>query len=123
MIRCRVAACREALGDRYEWSFYLINDSAAALDSVTLVEIGHRTIDEEFSVTMNVRVADLSPGAFALIWRGDSNGFELIRLSLDIRIGEREARLHVEFPILNIQRNFLLVDNLGKIGWQVAAQS
>jgi len=30
-IRCRVAACREALDDGKEWSFYLINDSGAEL--------------------------------------------------------------------------------------------
>jgi hypothetical protein len=38
-IRCRVAACPEVLNDGKEWSFYLINDSAVALDWALLHEI------------------------------------------------------------------------------------
>ena len=41
LIRCRVAACREALDDGKEWSFYLLNDSNAPLDLAVLYEIGY----------------------------------------------------------------------------------
>jgi hypothetical protein len=123
MIRCRVAACREALGGRNEWNFYLINDSAPALDSATLMEVGYRTIDTEFKIPMNASVTDLAPGASVLIWRGNSNGPELIELSLDVRILEREVRLRFEFPILNIQKYWTLVDALGKLCWLEAAEA
>lgn len=45
-IRCRVAACREDLNDGNVWSFYLMNDSAATLNSATLEQIDYEWGDD-----------------------------------------------------------------------------
>lgn len=124
MIRCRVAACREALDDGKAWSFYLINDSAVPIDSATLFEIGYEWGDSGSSETTDVRITDLAPGAFTLIWRDDGSGAELrMDLSLRVQMRGREAQLRFEFPKLYIQRNLQLVDGLGKLGWQEAAEA
>jgi hypothetical protein len=122
-IRCRVAACREALDDGKEWSFYLINDSAAPLDFAVLYEIGYEWGDSGNSEAADVRVTGLAPGAHALIWRDDGSGAELrMDLSLRVRVRGREVRLQFQFPKLYLQRNLQLVDSLGMPGWQVAAE-
>ena len=123
-IRCRVAACREALDDGKEWSFYLINDNAAPLDLAVLREIGYEWGDWGNSEAADVRVTDLAPGAHALIWRDDGSGAELrTELSLEVRVGGREVRLQFEFPKLYRKKNLQVVEGLGKPGWQVAAES
>ena len=123
-IRCRVAACREALNDGKAWSFYLINDSDASLDSAVLNQISYEWGDFANSETADVRVADLAAGAHALIWRDDGSGAEFrMSLTLLVRMGEREAWLGFEFPKLYIQRNLRLVDGLGKLGWEVADEA
>jgi len=122
-IRCRVAACREALDDGKEWSFYLINDSAAPLDFAVLYEIGYEWGDLGNTEAADVRVTGLAPGAHALIWRDDGSGAEL-RMDLSLRVGvrDREVRLHFQFPKLYLQRNLQLVDSLGMPGWRVAGE-
>jgi hypothetical protein len=123
-ICCRMAACREALDDGNQWSFYLINDSAAALDSAVLFEIGYEWGDLGSSETTDVSVIDLAPGAFALIWRDDGSGAELrMDLWLRVRMRGREARLQFEFPKLYRKENLPIVDGLGKSGWQEAAEA
>src|SRR5262252_6284347 len=122
-IRCRVAACREALDDGKEWSFYLINDGAIALDSALLYEVGFEWGDQGQSEPADVRVAGLAPGAHALIWRDDGSGAELrMELSLRVSASGREAQLRFEFPKLYLQRNLRSIEGLGKPGWQVAAE-
>ena len=122
-IRCRVAACREALDDGKEWSFYLINDNAAPLDFAVLYEIGYEWGDSGNSEAADVRVTGLTPGEHALIWRDDGSGAEL-RMDLWLRVGVRgrEVRLHFQFPKLYLQRNLQLVDSLGMPGREVAAE-
>ena len=121
-IRCRVAACREALDDGKEWSFYLINDGVAALDSAVLCAVGYEWGDMGNSHRADVRVTGLAPGASALIWRDDGSGAELrIDLSLLVRSGGREVGLRFEFPKLYRKNNLPVVDGLGKPGWQEAA--
>ena len=123
-VRCRVAACRELLDDGNEWSFYLINDSAAALDSAVLFAVGYEWGDMGSSETADVSVTDLAPGAFALIWRDDGSGAELrMDLSLRVRMLGREAQLQFEFPRLYRKENLPIVDGLGKPGWQEAAEA
>lgn len=123
-VRCRVAACREALDDGNQWSFYLINDSAAALDSAVLFEINYEWGDLGSSETADVSVADLAPGASALIWRDDGSGVELrMDLWLRVRIRGREVRLQFEFPKLYRKENLPIVDGLGKSGWQESAEA
>jgi hypothetical protein len=119
-IRCRVAACPEALGDGEQWSFYLINDGEVPLDAATLYEVSSEWGDFGHSKAVDVRVTGLRPGAHALIWRDD--GEFRTELSLRLRAGTREARLSFEFPKLYIQRNLSLVGGLGKHGWEEAAE-
>lgn len=122
-IRCRVAACREALGDGKEWSFYLINDSDAPLDSAVLQKISYAWGDLGNSESADVHVTGLAAGAHALIWRDDGSGAELrMDLSLVVRIGNREVRLLFEFPKLYRKTGLPIVDGLGKPGWQEIAE-
>lgn len=123
-IRCRLAACREKLDDRNEWSFYLINDSAVRLDFAVLYEVGYEWGDMGNTEAADVRITDLDPGAHSLIWRDDGSGAELrMELSLRVGVGGREVNLNFEFPKLYNQRNLKTVDGLGKPGWEVTAES
>jgi hypothetical protein len=119
-IRCRVAACREAPVDGNDWSFYLINDGDAPLDSAVLYRVGTEWGDMGNSVAADVRVTALAPGAHALIWRDD--GEFRTELSLLVRAGDRAVRLSFEFPKLYIQRNLRLVSGVGKLGWEEVAE-
>ena len=122
-IRCRIAACRESLGDGREWSFYLINDSDAPLDSATLYEIDYEWGDMGNSHAANARVKGIAPGAYALLWRDDGSGAELrMELSLRVQARDREVRMRFEFPKLYRKSDLPVVDGLGKPGYQVAAQ-
>jgi len=124
MIRCRVAACREALNDGKAWSFYLINDSNAPFDRAVVYKIDYEWGDMGNSEDADVRVTDLAPGAHALIWRDDGSGAELrMELSLRLYLRGREVPLRFEFPKLCLQRNLPLVEGLGKPGWQVTAEA
>lgn len=119
-IRCRVAACREAMDDDKGWSFYLINDCDSPLDSASLDRVSSEWGDFGYTVTPDVRVADLAPGAHALIWRDD--GEYRTELSLLVRARGREARLSFEFPRVYRQVNMKLVDGLGKPAWVESAE-
>jgi hypothetical protein len=119
-IRCRVVACREAASDGKGWSFYLINDCDAPLDSASLYRVGSEWGDFGNSEATDVRICGLAPGAHALIWRDD--GEFRTELSLLVRAGGREVRLSFEFPKLYIQRNLSLVAGLGKRGWAESAE-
>ena len=122
-IRCRIVACREELGDGKEWSFYLLNDCRAPLDTAVLHEIGYEWGDMGNNEAADVQVVDLAPGAHALVWRDDGSGAELrMELALRVQVRGRETRLRFEFPKLYLQRDLPVVDELGKRGWQVAAE-
>ena len=123
-IRCRVAACREALNDGKSWSFYLINDSFAALDSAVLFAVGYELGDWGNRETADVNVTDLAPGASALIWRDDGSGVEVrMDLSLRVQMQGREVLLQFEFPKLYQKANLPMVKGLGKAGWQESVQA
>ena len=122
-IRCRVAACPEALDDGKSWSFYLINDSGALLDSAELYSIGYEWGGAGNSESPNVRVIGLVPGGHALIWRDDGSGADIrMDLSLRVHVRGRELQLNFEFPKLYL-RELQMIDSLGKPGWQVAAEA
>jgi hypothetical protein len=122
-IRCRVAACREALDDAKEWSFYLINDCDTPLDSAVLDQISYEWGDSGNSEAANVHVTGLAAGAHALIWRDDGSGAEVrMDMSLLVRRRDREVRLLFEFPKLYRKTSLPLVDGLGKPGWQEVAE-
>jgi hypothetical protein len=122
-IRCRIAACREALDDGKEWSFYLINDSDAPLDSAVLNQVGYEWGDWGSSEAADIHIAGLAAGGHALIWRDDGSGAELrMDLSLLVRVGDREVRLLFEFPKLYLKSNLPVIVGLGKPGWQEVAE-
>ena len=122
-IRCRMAACREALDDGKEWSFYLINDNDVALDLAVLYAVSTEWGDVGNSEATDVRVMGLAPGAHALMWRDDGSRAEFrVELSLHVQVLDREVLMQFEFPKLYRLRNPQLVDGLGKPGWQIAAE-
>jgi hypothetical protein len=122
LIRCRVAACREAMNDGNEWSFYLINDSEIVFDAV-LEEISYEWGDIGNSEKLDVCVRNLSPNAHALIWRDDGSGAELrMDLLLLVQLSDRQERLRFEFPKLYRKNNLPWVKGLGKSGWQEFAK-
>ena len=122
-MRCRIAACREALDDGNEWSFYLINDSAFVLDLAVLHEVQYEWGDIGNSETTDVRVANLATEAHALIWRDDGSGAELrMDFLLCVCAHGRERELRFEFPKLYLKRNLDPVAGLGKPGYTAAAE-
>lgn len=123
-IRCRLVACREALDDGGEWSFYLINDSDRLLDLALLYEVQYEWGDTGSSEAAGVRVANLAPGAHALIWRDDGSGAEL-RMDFLVRVetAGHQAELRFEFPRLYRKHDLPLVANLGKPGYAVTAEA
>jgi len=70
-IRCRVAACPEAVGDDNEWSFYLLNDSCMPLDEVVLTTFGHEWGDFGDAGHPDMKLVNVRPGESVLIWRGN----------------------------------------------------
>ena len=123
LLRCRIAACREALDDGNEWSFYLINDSAFALDLAVLYEVQYEWGDIGNSEATDVRVTNLATEAHALIWRDDGSGAEL-RMDFLLRVCAqgREVALRFEFPKLYLKRNLDQIAALGKPGYEVVAE-
>ena len=119
-IRCRVAACSEALADGKGWNFYLINDCEAPLLSAVLIRVSSEWGDRGHSEAPDVHVIGLAPGAHALIWRDD--GEFRIELTLLVRVADREVRLSFEFPKLYLQKNLTQVDGMGKRGFEKLAE-
>ena len=120
-IRCRVAACPEALGDGKEWSFHLLNDSSVTFDEVVLKTFGREWGDTGDTTSPNVKVTNVGPGESVLIWRDNDEELRMW-LSLLVRVGNREAALLVEFPMLYKRKgNLPVVAGLGKPGWVASA--
>ena len=123
-IRCRIAACNEALDDGRSWSFYLLNDGNSALTSVVLYSVGYEWGDWGSSRDVDVRLTGLAPGANALVWRDDDSGAETrIDLSLRVTADGREVTLNFEFPKLYRQRKLRPVAGLGKSGYTVSTSA
>ncbi len=117
VVRCRVAACREALGDGKEWSFYLINDGDRPLDSVVLETFGHEWGDMAHTEHPDVEISDLVPGAHPRIWR-DNDDEVRMWMHLEARVGRKRVDLEAEFPMLCKRLNELeMVPELGMPGW------
>ena len=121
LIRCRVVACPV---ERGAWEFFLINDSDAPLDWAVLTRVAYEWGDFGNSEDVQVRVPGLAPGAHARIWRDDGDGAELrMELSVQVCISGREGVLVFEFPKLyRLTDRLPLIADLGKAGWQVAAE-
>ena len=123
VIRCRIAACREALDDGNEWSFYLINDNAEPLELAVLERVSYEWGDVGNSERADVRVSDLAPGANALLWRDDGSGAELrMDFSVAARVRGRDARMLFEFPRLYRKRDLPVVEGLGRAGYEVTVE-
>ena len=124
LVRCRVAACRERLGDGKTWSFYVLNDNDFSLDEMILYEVGYEWGDWGNSDSTDVHVTGLAPGGHALIWRDDGSGAELrMTLSLRVQLHGHTARIEVEFPKLYQKKNMPLVEGLDKPGWQESVEA
>ena len=123
-IRCRIAACREALDDGAEWSFYLINDNADPLDLAVLERVSYEWGDVGNSEKADVCVRDLAPFAHVLLWRDDGSGAEL-RMDFSVRaqVRGREAKMLFEFPRLYRKRDLPVVKGLGKAGYEVVVEA
>jgi hypothetical protein len=107
-LECRILATREA--DSPLWTFYLVNDGAVAIESAELNAVRYEWGDQYVGgESPGVRIADLAPGARALIWR-DDGGSEM-RTDLWLRVTHRglETWLLFEFPKLYRQQGTTLV--------------
>ena len=125
LLRCRIAACPEKLDDGKAWSFYLINDGAAPIDSATLLRVDTEWGDRSYrEVISDAHVVSLAPNAFALLWRDDGGNAEF-RMELSVRMSVHGgvAELVFEFPKLYLQRHLQRIEPLGKIGWAAFAEA
>ena len=116
----RMVACREALTDGKEWSFYFINDSAAPCHRLVLKRVSSEWGSNSAIDAQDIAIGDVAPGAHALVWRDDGSGAEF-RMTIQVAF-EREGRavvLGFEFPKLYRQRDLPVVAGLGKPGLQV----
>ena len=75
-----MAACREALDDGKKWSFYLINDSAFALEWAVLHEISlmGRHGEPKPPTRMSRRSRN---GAHTLVWLADGSVADCVWIS------------------------------------------
>ena len=120
LIRCRVAACPAGRGT---WEFFLLNDSDAPLDGAVLKRVAFEWGNMSDAEEVDVRIAALAPGAYALIWRDTDNCAEgRVELLLQVSAGQQERNLTFEFPKLYKLRELPLVPGLGKAGWQESAE-
>lgn len=119
-IRFRLAACPESIGDGKGWSFYLLNDSDIALDSVLLKTFGHEWGGVSHTEHPNVQVTGLPPGAHVRLWR-DNDDEVRMWATLIVRVGASEAEWEASFPLLYKRVDELtVVAGLGKPGWEAS---
>jgi hypothetical protein len=114
-----MVACREALSDGNEWSFYLINDSDTEIASALLSNICYEWGDFANNELVSSRVTNMAAGEHALLWRDDGSGAELRMIfSVLAYVADREISLSFEFPRLYRLQNPKLVPSLNKMGWE-----
>lgn len=119
-IACRMAACREALNDAKEWSFYLINDSPSPIQCLVLKRVSSEWGSQSAVEAKDVVVGDVAVGEHALVWRDDGSGAEFrMTVHVQLEMGGRATALSFEFPKLYRQRDLPVVAGLGKAGLQV----
>lgn len=116
-VRCRVAACREPADGGPAWGFYLLNDGDSTLNAV-LDAVEYTWGDDSRRSAVDVRIANLAPGAHARLWRDD--GELRLALSLCIHNACGHARQRFDFPLLYRRDALPPVPGLGRPGWAVS---
>ncbi len=107
-LQCRIVAARES--DSPLWSFYLINDGGVAIEAAELTAVRYEWGDQYMGgESPGTRIADLEPGARALIWRDDGSSEMRTDLWLRLTHQELEMWLLFEFPKLYRQTGTTLV--------------
>jgi hypothetical protein len=104
----RVVAERER--DSPVWSFYLVNDGDATLQSGELAAVKYEWGDQYVGgESPDLRFADIAPGARTLIWQDD--GSSEMRTDLWLRLTHEglDTWLYFEFPRLYRQTGTTLV--------------
>lgn len=123
-MRCRMVACREALDDGKQWSFYLINDDTCAVEWAVLYQVCYEWGDMGNSEAADVRLSGLAPGAHALLWRDDGSGAELnMDFLVRLRAAGNETQLQFEFPKLYRKGALPFVEGLGRAGYAVTPRA
>lgn len=98
-LRCRVVGTREAGASL--WTFHLVNDGDAPIESAELTDVKYEWGDEYVGgEAPGVRVGPIEPGQHALLWRDDGGSEMRTDLWLRVRHGGRELWLLFEFPRL-----------------------
>ncbi len=106
--RLRVVAERKR--DSRMWIFYLVNDGGTLIESCELAAVRYEWGDQYVGgETPIVRLANLSPGAHALIWRDDGSSEMRTDLWLRVTHQGQQAWLVFEFPRLYRQTGTTLV--------------
>jgi hypothetical protein len=99
------------------WSFHLVNDSPAPIESVVLAEVSYEWGDSGNTKRVDRRFGSIQPGTCTEIWRDDSDAAELrMTLTLLFRDGDGERKLVVELPMLYRVRKLIPVPRLGRRG-------
>ena len=105
---CRIVATREP--DSPLWSFYLHNEAATAIESVTLEAVKYEWGDQyRGGESPQVHFTNLAPGERVLLWKDD--GSSEMRTDLWLRVANSglETFLLFEFPKLYRQSGTILV--------------
>ena len=114
-LQCRIVATREP--DSPLWTFFLINDGDETIESAELkavrYEWGDRYVGGE---SPGGCIADLAPGARAVIWQND--GSSEMRTDLWLRVTHHGAEtwLLFEFPRLYRQQGTTLIAHPTRTG-------
>jgi hypothetical protein len=112
---CRIVATLEP--DSRLWSFHLVNDGEAAIESAELKAVRYEWGDQDLGGALpGTRVADLAPGARALVWQDDGSSEMRTDLWLLVTLRGHETWLLFEFPRLYRLQATTLVAQAARVG-------
>jgi hypothetical protein len=107
-LQCRIVATHEPNSSL--WTFFLINDGGGTIESAELKAVRYEWGDQYVGgESPGGHIADLAPGARAVIWRSD--GSSEMRTDLWLRVTHQglDTWLLFEFPRLYRQQGTTLV--------------